>query len=1289
MTRRLAASCLILVVLAGCGGHLQPRKTGSLHPRGSRPDATSPVQRRFIRRIAALERQLKQTSPTSCDGRRLMVRLGWLRLFSGLHRGKARSLFLGAGGQSVLADLGLASMAETDDRAADALGKYLAVLRSLVQPATTCSGDEGLIKGGRCSIARFAVRRLAVLLPKVEKGIDPAALWSLAAKLSCGWAARRMALLARNAALRMGRPDLVPGAGKTGNCPRQWRVSLATGLGALDIIEDRKLAFETLGIDSSHGCRPSLTHPDGLAGVARAEALITLARPERLLIWVSGDGRPIRFAVDGRPILTAGQPWTWPKVVRNVCVELSAGTHTLGLDVPVGAGRVHPGLWVTGLDQRLLSGVSFRPWRAKALHRAGRGSGGGLRPCRAGPWPDVPRFDPDFRLLAVLLEALDKDLIGDRDAAEVLARRLSSGAFVEGLWLTARGGFLPSGLTPDEIRGRISARLRRALDIAPQAAMLRRWTLDLMVALGKVEEIIGKRGQGTAEKRTWGRLAAKVRVFLDRYWTGLARRTLDALLSVGPDRPELWRLAWEVGWQSGDRNLEKRAALRLHELDATDDHWARFLLASGHRKEALVEYRRLLGLGAFPRRDAEGLARVLLAGRRSGQAADLLNRLLSRERWNVSLWMDLVNSLLQSGQRGRAIGALRKALSVRPDSREIRRALVVAAGSLGLDPLRRDGLKAIRAYEQTEWGKRFGPGPVFVLDDMVDLVLPGGGAVELVHQLIHFRSGTDLGLWGQIPIPAGADLLRLRVIKKDGRILVPDRADNGPVNLPGIEFGDYAELEFVRGYRPVGALSGGFAGPRFFFATARAATMGSRYQVVVPAGMALQVDRRGHAPRGLRSTLGDRVLWTWHGGPHDRVRLEDHAPPQDVWLPSVRVASGVTWQRLAAASRRRFLFGDRPSAAMRALARRFCGGKRRRLVELYDWVLDHVDQAGNLSDQAPAVLYRGRGYRLNLLRGLLRLCGAQVDTVMIRPTHRAGPDGAVEDLRPYGYAALELHEGRRVFYLFPYIKYIPFGFLPAMLRGAQAVRVEGHEIGPFVTPGNAGRDRVQISMDIRFDARGHGYARVVERLEGWPAITLRRGRDRSTRRTFEQVFQRERLGVVFPGATGRRLKISVDRARRDLVTLRYEVSSSSIAHLRGNSLTVRRSFFGLHLARRYLQGTDKRTLPIQVGAFPDFELHVSITGPKGWRILSSSGNASVASAWGQVRRSRLQDAGRLTYTIRRHVPFSRISATKMGALARFLRKADAVETLVLTFSRGMGRDHRQHGTDIHRSSGRS
>ena len=238
-----------------------------------------------------------------------------------------------------------------------------------------------------------------------------------------------------------------------------------------------------------------------------------------------------------------------------------------------------------------------------------------------------------------------------------------------------------------------------------------------------------------------------------------------------------------------------------------------------------------------------------------------------------------------------------------------------------------------------------------VLDRAVTRVFPTGAVMALTHQIVRVDSKDAIDRWGEVAVPAGAELLTVRTHKRDGSTREPEEiAGKETISAADLEIGDFVEWEYLETHAPSAAFAPGFLGERFFFQSFEAPLARSELVVIAPAALTLEIDERAGAPRaeGRLAADGTRVtsfsatgapqLFAGAGcGAADRVRP---------------LGAGVERRRLDAvgplpgrgAARRRSARRRRCGPGGQALAARRGPGPRARARRRWSaWVTDTIE----------------------------------------------------------------------------------------------------------------------------------------------------------------------------------------------------------------------------------------------------------------------------------------------------------------------------------------------------------
>lgn len=114
-------------------------------------------------------------------------------------------------------------------------------------------------------------------------------------------------------------------------------------------------------------------------------------------------------------------------------------------------------------------------------------------------------------------------------------------------------------------------------------------------------------------------------------------------------------------------------------------------------------------------------------------------------------------------------------------------------------PFVRDG--AVLAAQADDAALTQGAATAWVLDQEIVLLLPGGGALRRVHQMVRVLQDEAADAVGEIRVPDGAELEFARTILADGAVVLPaETADKETISLRAVASGtavEYAQVAYV------------------------------------------------------------------------------------------------------------------------------------------------------------------------------------------------------------------------------------------------------------------------------------------------------------------------------------------------------------------------------------------------------------------------------------------------------------------------------------------------------------
>jgi tetratricopeptide (TPR) repeat protein len=999
-------------------------------------------------------------------------------------------------------------------------------------------------------------------------------------------------------------------------------------------------------------------------GVYWATTDVELRARQRVLLTVESGG-PWQLLVDGHRAWTHGADPDRAARLATVALTLPRGRHELGLKVGsvTGYEEVQVALAPTTGSR---PGFSLPAAPPGPTHRAGRDNSGWHAAGLGCGDVDAPRLAPWYAPLRRFLAGELAVRCGDLDRAyeELAVARGWAPTFVAPRSLLAEvllaDPAQPSTAAEDEA-GRLWKQILRE-DALDAAAIYRLG--DLTLRQGRPDAALKLFELGRSAWPGDARWHAGVqRVSRERSHAALEERALERAVRLAPWRCDL--LDQLAGVKRHRKDVQARLALtRLAgRCDRSSAIYARFLRGAGRLSEAAREYRRVLRLRGDANHLRRDLADVLSLLGRSREAEQELRALVRASPGSVDDHVALADVLAASGRLPLAVRTLRQAVHGMPWQRELRRALERLTGRSVMERHRVDGREVIAAYLGSRAKMRAAPAAV-VQDRLVTRFFEDGAALSLTHNIVQVLTKKGIERWGEAEIPEDAEILTLRTVKQDGTTREPeDVVGKRTVSLPDLARGDFVEMEYLEA-RPPPRAHDGLQGPRFFFASFEVPLWRSEYVVLAPAGMPVGADARGGAPAARRTRIGGLVAHRWVATRVARVVAEPASVPAEEFMPSVRVLGPASWGRLRDHYREQVLLAARGSWLTRQAARHITRGlktRRARARALYSWVLAEIEADGPALAPASAAVARGRGSRFTALLALLRHAGVPSELWLARPLTAAGgrSRGAPEAdgfKRPLVRCVLE----DQAVFLEPRSRHVPFGYVSPALRGALALRLAAGDplgrVGRGVGGTFEGR-RLDLRVAVRPD--GSGRCSAVERLGGLWAQRWREALDGIDRGRLREVFEQRFLGVNFPGASLSKLRIEkADRPGRPL-ELRYSFRLPNLCREEGGRLRCTAGFLAPALQRRYVK-LARRRHPLLVGLHPPTVVELTVSPPRGYRLVDAPPRVALSGAHGSLSRGaarRLADGGvRQRHELR--VVQHRVPPESFPGFAGFARQVD-------------------------------
>lgn len=739
-------------------------------------------------------------------------------------------------------------------------------------------------------------------------------------------------------------------------------------------------------------------------------------------------------------------------------------------------------------------------------------------------------------------------------------------------------------------------------------------------------------------------------------WKAEYARTALRLAESFPEDPDALEPAIEVLDAEGRGAEADRLVERIQRLDP--DREVRLTRALDRRNydQALRELERIKKRRPQRKDIAQRIHDVMLrAGNHEGSWKKL-EAALREDPKSERARLDFADAEMAAGKSNALIRALLDATAEGGPTGRLEEALDLVEGVSELEPYRKDALSVIREYQES--GRELAGTAARVLDYAVIWVHGDGSSRMLDHQLIRLQSAEAVTEMAEQPIGDGL-LLRMRVIKKDGRILEPELVEAKPtLTMPHLEVGDYLETERISTMAGDGRRGARYLSPRWFFREENIAYAHSEFVVIAPESQPLQIETRNGVPEPEVLKDGAIVVRRWRVDHSPAAPMEPFSAPPVEFLPSVQLGWGVRLQQT--------LDGLLESATDMApidprvvrIAKRIVdgvpGGDHGEIARrLYRWIVSQVEE-GQEDDGRRVIIGRNG----NWWRGYLMLCralGLSVDYAVAQSRLSLPPEGPFSEVSRYSVPLLRVQTGQGERWLTFGSKFTPFGYVPAEARGMPAYALSPSQ-GPIATrvAEDGVLDRVSYQGEVRLGRDGAARVELVQALYGKYATALRDAFSELSPGQIRDLVETRLLGQTLRGA--RLLKHKIEHLEDPDRALLIRTTSlvPSFAEVSGGALLVSPPF-----APRIgqLATLPERQTPLLLVDFPDQVVQLRLHLPKGTRAPKLDSREITSGNRRVTVRDRIE-AGQVLLDRQVVIPAGRIQVADYPEFSRFARSAD-------------------------------
>lgn len=653
---------------------------------------------------------------------------------------------------------------------------------------------------------------------------------------------------------------------------------------------------------------------------------------------------------------------------------------------------------------------------------------------------------------------------------------------------------------------------------------------------------------------------------------------------------------------------------------------ASLLADRGEGEEALRLARGQLELDPQSITAAFRVADLLVA---SGQPLEAAAVLLEQEAFwprNGLLPRRRAELLERGGDVAGARAARELSLSLSGGDLILRRMLAFEEGGDVLADVSRDGLALIRDFMKRP--STFDSPAVILLDFGGVEARADGSYVEKVHVVARILDKRGIDELGEVNLPHGAEVIHLRTIKPNGRILLPEAiAGKDSISLPGLQVGDFVEYEYLVGYQARGPELPGWSPAAFYFRSAGMPMLESVYVVRAEKAAGLEMDVHNGMEGVQVVEDGDWLTATFRRTDVPALVPEPQAPSRKESIPWVRVGAGADESRIFPYFADSLAPKVRRSLEVRDWAREAAAGQKDALGKIravYDRAM--VDIEGNdrsFRSGASHVLASRRGNRLPLIKAALDDLGIEARFAAIRTFEQDPAPYRFPEPNRFGYMALAVRVDKNApwIWLDPGVRGMPFGELIPAAQGVTAwILPEPGENRSWrvTTPeGRAdGRGR-EVELRVALAADGELSGTGVERYLGYDAAVALESLEQMDDERRRQVVESS-LSRNFRGLTLEELEVV---PQVGAVELRYRFRVPGYGRAIGaDRMLVDLDFFSANLGRRYLARGSRETA-LLISQPERTAARVELVLPEGLHVEHGIEAAREHGPFGDYRRA--------------------------------------------------------------------
>lgn len=756
-----------------------------------------------------------------------------------------------------------------------------------------------------------------------------------------------------------------------------------------------------------------------------------------------------------------------------------------------------------------------------------------------------------------------------------------------------------------------------------------------------------------------------------------AEQSLAAALKAQPRLCEAMALRYTLA-----RRRDATAAMEEIVSGFTGCHGARNRMAEhvrqrGDLAQASQVYEELLARDPGNVSLGATLASLYMSQRRYDEAGTTLRELMKLWPRAAFLYKRLADVREYAGDNKEALALREQALTIDGNDLSLRRTVERAkTGKELLQDYAIDGKAAIAAYEASR--SKENSAAMYVLDAGAVQVFPGGNLVNRIHTIQKAVEQGGIQDIAEVNIPAGAQVLTLRTVKRDGTTTLEPEDIEGKeaISMPGVQVGDYVEVEYLLMEQTKAPAQPGFTASPFYFQVTDMPNARAVYTVVAPKGTGLRVDPHNMPPPAPPVTKGEWEVFT-----HELRNVPAYIPEPDVpwtnneFLPFVIVGAGPTGnERMIWVYSDIYYDKSKSSSEVRAFARDVTKGKKglEAVQALHSEVMKRfTGRDVGLAQSAISTMPQDRGSRLMMMKAGLEALGMTTRIAVMRPfTSDPAPYlFAADVLLAYPVLRVQLSEDETI-WVDTGVRFGPFGQLPENALGGHTAYVlpePGRGLEVLKTPPWVEPPAKQVRLNLEVKADGTLTGQGVEVYSGFEGANLSDAFEALSAESRQQALQNA-VSRYFSGADLTRVTLDKVQEVGQPFTLSYEFKVPRFTRVEADKRMVLAPLaFPTRLGPRYVQ-LSSRTTPILLENSDVNDTEVHVTLPEGMKVTDLEPELKVESPFGTFRRTERQEGRVLIINESLRIARTRIYPKQYGAFASFAADVDLIQGRDLTLS---------------------